>query len=166
MRVLRSVMFLSILLSSAALLAGNVLAKDSIWAGVTVLAGFIWLWAAWKGVKPAAAVILLLYAFCAGIGILRLMNPHWALAGLILALVSWDLFHFYWRWERTKNQQGSAVLARRHLTRLAVVCLIGLSTAELALLIRTRIGFGLLVFVGVVAVVMVGWVVNLVRRQV
>lgn len=165
MKSLRWVIYLCIVLSSAALLTGAAQAQDTLWAVVTGVGGLFGLWAAWRGAKAAGNVLLLFFALVAAIGILRQMNPQWALIGLVAALAGWDLLHFYWRWDGVKNQQDGNLLARRHLLRLGALSLIGFVTAEMAILFRTRMGFGLLVLIGMMAIIMVGWVVNLVRRQ-
>ncbi len=165
MKIARGFLFLCITIATLVLGTVAYQTGEFLWSAGIGLVGVIWIWAAWRGWSWLASLFFTLYAVSAGVGILRQMDPRLALFGVVFALGAWDLHHFYWRWQPYLSRGGSDEVAHPHLFRLGLIGLVSLLVSELALFTRPRLGFGLVVVVALLAIVMVGWVVSMVRRQ-
>ena len=65
----------------------------------------------------------------------------WMLAGVVVALVAWDLDRFIWRMRAAGRAKDVDVLEQRHLWRLLIVAGAGLFLGAAALSVKIRLGF-------------------------
>jgi hypothetical protein len=103
---------------------------------------------AWAGSACFLGLVLL-----GGFGALSAVPSGWGLAGVVAALVAWDLSGFALVAQGAGKVVDEAALWRAHLRRLAAVAGGGLLLGGAALLVRAEIGFGWALLLGVVAVV-------------
>ena len=146
------------ILVGAIVLASAVLSLGYAWSGWLIgaiplaawgLLGLVGLWRGWDWVGSAS---LVLFVLAAAIGFLLNLGPGWMLVGLVTALVCWDLDHFVQRLRDVEEAQRPG-LERAHLLRLVPLVLAGLVLGGAALVVRTRLGFGLALLLGLLLVI-------------
>jgi hypothetical protein len=127
--------------------------------------GVLWLVGHWRRVSWAASLGLVLVAGTAAAGILQDVGAGWMLVAVIAALSAWDLDAFVGRLKRTARVEGQEGLERQHLLRLLIVNLLGLVLASVALGLRFRIGFGLVLLLAMLAVLGLSRAIGLLRQE-
>jgi amino acid transporter len=146
------------ILVGAIVLASAILSLGYAWGGwligmVPLAAwGVCWLVGLWRGWDWVGSAGLVLFVLSAAVGFVLHFEFDWMLVGLVAALVCWDLDHFGRRLRDVDEAQRPG-LERAHLLRLAPPVLAGLVLGEAALLVRTRLGFGLALLLGLLLVV-------------
>ena len=151
----------------AALLLALAYAIAGRWIGTlaAVLVGAAWLAGVWRdlpkvsGAGLAGAIVVAAAGPAQGAPALPL------LFGVVAALVAWDLARFAARLRAAGEVAGAAAFERAHLRYLAAVAGVGLALGCLALVLRVAIGFGWVIFFGVVAIVALGQLVRTLQRE-
>lgn len=139
-------------------LAAGVLSWGYAWSGWLIgvfplaAVGVLWLVALWRRWDWVGTAGLILFVLAAAVGFLLELGPGWMLAGLVAALACWDLDHFARRL-RDADEERRPRLERAHLLWLVPVLLAGLALGGAALVVRTRLGFGLTLLLGLLLVV-------------
>jgi hypothetical protein len=89
----------------------------------------------------------------------------WMVIGVVTALTAWDLDHFSRRLQAADGVVGARSLEKRHLLRLAAVAGLGLLLAAAALGLRTRLGVGAAILLGLLAILGLSQVVRYLRHE-
>jgi hypothetical protein len=84
--------------------------------------------------------------------------------GITAALNAWDADRFYRRWKDTLGREANYNLERRHIFRLLLVDAVAIGVAILGLTIKTRLSFGLMLLVVVIALISLSQLVRLLRN--
>ena len=161
----RAVLWESIAVAAGALALGYGLGGYGLPALLVAALGGLWLlgrWRVWPWVAPAG---LACFTLVAGAGMLLDLGAGWMLLGGVSALVAWDLDDLVRRLARAGRAEAQATIERRHLGRLAAVAGLGLALAALPPGLRLDLGFGLVLLLGLLAVLGLGRVVAYLRRE-
>ncbi len=137
------VMYLSLVVCTATLTWGYLESGQHITAWAIGCVGLLWLIALFYRRYWAASIGLLLAVVAAGFGIWLDLSIGWITAGVLGALVNWDLANFISRLHvsGSKDDAERRALEHGHLARLAIVTLTGLALASAAMLIQLRFSF-------------------------
>ena len=133
---------------------------EQVARGILII-GAIWLFAGWKHWTWFSIMGILLSVALAGFGLWIELSPGWMISGALGGLLAWDLADFMRRLRFAHASDDIRTLERRHLTRLTIVAVVGLSLASIAMLVRLEFTFEwmmLLTLVGVLGVTqLVAW---------
>jgi hypothetical protein len=86
------------------------------------------------------------------------------IAGALGGLLAWDLSDFMRRLRYAHMSDDKRALERRHLTRVTIVALIGMSLASVAMLVRLEFTLEWMMLLALVAVLGVTQLVAWLRR--
>ncbi|MGC9398565.1 MAG: hypothetical protein ACP5HM_05455 [Anaerolineae bacterium] len=138
--------------AAGALATGYALAGHAGWAGFWLLLGAAWWFARrrWRGV---GSLVFFVFTMAASGGMLAHLGAGWMLLGSVAALIAWDLDDFVHELQEAPRRKQEGRLIRAHLQRLIWVGGGGLALGGLALLSSVRLGVGLAVALGLLAVV-------------
>lgn len=102
--------------------------------------GLLWLIALLRRRYRAAGAGLLVAVIAAGFGVWLNLAMGWMVAGVLGALINWDLANFVFRLQISgmEDDPERRLLERSHLARLAIVTLVGLALASGAMLMQSR----------------------------
>jgi hypothetical protein len=159
------------LLPAGTVLAAVVLAMgyglNGLWGGaaVALVVGVFWLAGQWCRWEWVASVALVLLIGVAAVGQSGGVGGGWMLAGVVVALVAWDLDRFAWRMRVAGYVEGVDVLERRHLRRLLIVVGAGLLLGAIALNVKIRLGFAVAFLLAFLAVLGLSRVVGFLQRE-
>ena len=124
-------MYLSMATGFISIAAG--LQKVGAWqASLSLLASIMLLFVlAWRGFRATCGLALVITIFAAAAGLWRGMPLVYAVGGVIGGLAAWDLEGFLIRLTLATQEDNPLHIERTHLTRLAVILLLGggISTA-------------------------------------
>ena len=112
-----------------------------------------------------AWVMMGLFAIAAAVGAWLGTSPLLLTIGMTAALSAWDMDHFARQLGDVDLVVRQRKLARRHLRRLLVVDGIALLFAVLALEVQIRLGFGLALVLGLVALLGLGRIVGFLGEE-
>ncbi len=143
-------LIINILLSAIALGWGIAEAGLPTWSLWLAILDTIWLIALWRRITWSSSIGLLLSVLFAAIGILLNASPGWMLAGSMFALLAWDLTEFRRRLSLAYFEDDLPGLEKRHLLRLALLTLAGLSLASIPLFTSLRFSFEWILLLAVV----------------
>ncbi|MBN1148041.1 MAG: hypothetical protein JXA78_12355 [Anaerolineales bacterium] len=76
----------------------------------------------------------------------------WLILGAHSLLLAWDLQYFTWRMQPAVHIEAEEQAIQRHLGRIAAICALGCVLSLAALLLRLRLGFGVIVLLGLLAI--------------
>jgi hypothetical protein len=154
----------STILAAATLAVGY--ATSRLWTGALLIlaCGSLWLLAQRRRWR-AGSVVLAVFLVTAALGLLIGVGSGWMLLGVTAALGAWDLDRFSRRLEFNRQGAGDGELERCHLLRLLKVSGLGLLLGAVALALRLRIGFGMILLLGLLAVTGLGQLVSFLRRE-
>jgi len=113
--------------------------------------GIFWLVALRRRWDWAGSAGLILFVLAAAVGFLLKVGLGWMLVGLVVTLACWDLDSFARRL-REVDEERRPGLERAHLLWLVPLMLVGLVLGGAALVVRTRLGFGLTLLLGLLLV--------------
>ncbi len=165
MKLTAKLLPLSIVLAVGAPLVAYVLAGKLAFAFVLLLLGLCW-WVgvyrrrSWLGDLCASGILLMVMA-----GKLSDLSSIWLLVGVLAVLAAWDMDHFRQRYYQAERVEGEAELEWRHLGRLALVLGIGGGMAGLALVVRLRLNFAVVVLLTLLVAIGLSRLVMRLRRQ-
>lgn len=151
----------------AALLPATGYALGGLWIGaaLSVALGGLWLAAqqrSWRGIE---ALGLVGFAALAGVGVLLGLAGPILLAGLVVALVAWDLDRFAQRLQKAGHVEAERELARAHLQRLLIVVGLGQLLAMVAGGIQIPLSFGWIAGLAVLAVLGLSRAIRALNRE-
>jgi hypothetical protein len=117
-----------------------------------VFFGAVWFVAVWQRWRWFAYIGIAFNILAAALG-LWLLNfpPGWMFAGAMGGLLAFDLTHF---WERVRfiaSAEERRGLERRHLIRITVLAILGMTLASLAMLIKLQFTFEWALLLAIVA---------------
>jgi hypothetical protein len=140
-------------------------------AGLVVLAHYIlafgvpWLFAGWKRWTWFSAIALLFSVALAAFGLWIDLSPGWMISGALGGLLAWDLTEFMRRLRFAARTEDLRDLERRHLSRVAIVALIGVALASIPMLVRLEFSFEWVVLLTLIAAFGVTQLVAWLRRN-
>jgi hypothetical protein len=114
---------------------------------------------------PALGILLLLVTVVAAVGLLFGLALSLALAGFLFLLAAWDLDGFSRRLAFASPEDGIDFIERNHLLLVSLVLALGVGASFLALNIRLKFNFELVVGLVVLTFVGVGALINWLRRN-
>ncbi|GAK58068.1 hypothetical protein U27_05041 [Candidatus Vecturithrix granuli] len=142
----------AIVLAAGSLTLGCLL--SGLWAGVflSALLGALW-WVEVPRTREWTGTLLFLgYVLIAAVGVKWKVGIGWLLFGVLWSLSAWDLQHFEHRL-RFAEQQAVPALERAHLRRLISVNVLSVVLTIVALTLRVKIGFGVLLLLTAMIIV-------------
>jgi hypothetical protein len=137
---------------------------DQVARGLLIL-GALWLFAGRQRWVWFATIALVISVTLAGIGLWFGISTGWMITGALGALLAWDLTDFMRRLRFAPLMDDLRALERRHLTRLTIVTLIGVSLASVAMLVRVEFTFEWIMLLTLVAVLGVTQLVTWLRHR-
>jgi hypothetical protein len=155
----------SIGLSVGAFALGCVL--GGLWFAVlpVLVVGGTWMAGMGRGWSWISSLGLVFSAIAAAAGLLVGLGAGWMLAGLVAALAAWDLHHFSHTLEEIPRVEGMRSLERRHLQRLLIAVGLGVLLTVAALEIDVTFSFGLVLLLGLVAILGLSQAVAFLRSE-
>jgi len=155
------VLFLSLLLSAGALSFGYYEAGLELFALGALVFAVLWLAALLRRWNWFSSLGLLAAVAAAGFGLWVGVAAGWALAGVLGALLAWDLTDLRVRLNLAASSDDLGPLERGHLGRLGLITLIGMLLASVAMIAQLRFSFEwgiLLALAGTLGVTqLIGW---------
>lgn len=106
-----------------------------------LLFGVVWLLAQWRGWGWFSSVGLFVAVFAASTGFWFEFNAGWMIAGAVFALFAWDMAEFRDRLRFIAVDDDLRGMERRHIARVSLITLSGLSLVTLALVLQLRFTF-------------------------
>jgi hypothetical protein len=137
---------------------------DLVARGLLVL-GALWLFAGKQRWVWFSTIALVILVSLAGFGLWIELSGGWMISGALGALLAWDLTDFMRRLRFAPLLDDLRALERRHLTRLTIVMLVGVSLASIAMLVRVEFTFEWIMLLTLVAVLGVTQLVSWLRRR-
>jgi hypothetical protein len=137
---------------------------DGLVRGLLIL-GALWLLAGWKRWTWFSIIAILLTVALAGFGLWIELSPGWMIAGALGGLLAWDLSDFMRRLKFVHFTDDKRGLERRHLTRVTIVALIGMSLASVAMLVRLEFTLEWMMLLALVGILGVTQLVAWLRRD-
>jgi hypothetical protein len=131
----------SIALSSATLAWGFAQSGFASFAVWIILLGLGWLLAIWQRWFWVSSFALVLVIVLAALGLWFGFTPGWLFAGGIFALFAWDMTDFRQRLVLMGKRDDARGIERRHLLRVSLLALVGMSLASVAMLLRRQFTF-------------------------
>jgi hypothetical protein len=172
MTVSRHLGLLSAALAAGALALGYSLAGLPLWPLPILGGGLLWVVGGARGWGRIFAWGVVACALLAAVGLAQAVGFGWMLLALVAAVTAWDLDRF----AQTPASPGRAPAAagrvegarqmeRRHLQRLGLVNLAGLSLGAAAFLLQTRLHFVVVVLLLLLAAWGLSQAVTYLRRE-
>ena len=158
-------LFISTVLAAGALALGYGLIGLWTWAVSAVGLGFLWLLGQQRGWGWAASVGLTLFVSAAAVGLWLDAGAGWMLVCVVAALSAWDLDQFTQRLNGVGRVERLRDLEQRHLQRLLIVAVLGLTLSVIALGIRVEFGFGAALLLGLLVVIGLSRAIGFLRRE-
>ena len=103
-----------------------------------LIVGAAWLIAQWRGWKWFSYIGLSLAFLLAAAGLWFGLTPGWMFSGAIFALVAWDLTDFRDRMHFVAADDNARGLERRHMTRISLLSLAGMTLASITMILRVE----------------------------
>jgi len=153
----------------SALSLGLALRGAAIFVPLFVILGVAWGYSRHRrqhGLAGILADLVLVVAMAgAAIGLLIGALPALMLLAVVMALGTWDLTHFERRLRAIARVERAGDLERRHVRWLLVAVVCGSAIASFALAIRTTLGFGAMVALGLLAALALSLTISTLRRE-
>jgi hypothetical protein len=155
----------SIIISIGSLAWGYAGAGFDIFVRWIVIFGIVWLFTQWQGWDWFSSLGLFFVILLSAFGLWFGFAPGWMFSGAIFALFAWDMTDFRRRMRSSAADDDMRGMERRHIARVSLLSLAGLTLASITMLLRVEFTFewgALLVLVVLVGLSqLVGWF----RRQ-
>lgn len=145
MTTLKWLQLTGIFLAAVGLTLGYSLAGLWQWGFFFAAIGLAWWFGHARAWHIAPALGLTAYTCCAAVGTWLKASPILMLVATALSLCAWDLCEF----EKRVGEQPAQTLFEQHLRRLAIVVILGTVGAVLGMSLRVKLGFWLVVCLGV-----------------
>lgn len=150
--------------AALALAAAFVLVRQPVGVVLAVLWTAFWVAGQQRGWRWASGLGLLLFVGLLTFGAVVHAKSSLLLAAMGLVLAAWDVQR-YAVWLRPVRIRAEHNLVRTHFVRLGAALAVGLGVGGLASTLRTDIGFGWLLLLGLVTVAGMGWLFDALRRN-
>lgn len=137
---------------------------DLVWRWLLIL-GALWLFAGRQRWVWFSTIALTITVSLAAFGLWIELPSGWMISGALGALLAWDLTDFMRRLRFAPLLDDLRALERRHLTRLTIVTVIGVSLASIPMLVRLEFTFEWIMLLTLVAVLGVTQLVSWLRRR-
>lgn len=151
----------SIVISSASLAWGFAQSGFTSFSGWIIVLGAGWLLAVWQRWNWYSSFALLVVTILSALGLWFGFIPGWLFAGGVFALFAWDMADFRQRLAVMPKNDSTRGIERRHLLRISLLALAGMTLASITMLLRVQFTFewgALLVFVILLGLgQLVGW---------
>jgi len=154
-----------IVLSIGVLVAGYALAGLYSLAIASLGIGLFWLLALWRRWSWSASVGFILTGVAAGFGIWFGISPVLITISVLGSLLAWDLSDFQVRLQSAHPEDNVPRLEQKHLIRIAILGLVGLSLSLAALVIRIQFRFEWIFLLALAAVWGITQLANRLRRN-
>ena len=155
-----SITIITVLLATRYALAGLWL-----WTLLTLLLGIFW----WIEIQQhrfwASHILLIGFLIIMLGGVHRGFGAWWGVCGFLLLLSAWDLHHFIFRLEFAKDDTHAYHMERHHLQRLGMVNVVAVVCTGVAITLRMRLNFGLVLFLTTLAVVCLSRFIKYLRQE-
>ncbi|OGO39563.1 MAG: hypothetical protein A2Z03_09495 [Chloroflexi bacterium RBG_16_56_8] len=158
-------LIITIILSTGSLAWGYAQAGLDGLARWILIFGALWLIGLWRRLAWFSSWGLLAAVFTAGLGLWLEVSPGWLLAGSLFALLAWDLTEFRHRLSLAYFDDDLAGLERRHLLRLSLFALGGLTLASIAMIARLQFTFEWAVLLALVSALAITQLVRWLRNS-
>lgn len=126
--------------------------------------GGLWFFAIWQRWRWFSSIGIFVLVTLAGYGLWNELSPAWMITGALGGLFAWDLTEFMRRLHFAARTDDLRGLQRRHLTRLVIVALIGITLYSIATLLRLELKFEWAVLLTLIAALGVTQLVAWLRR--
>jgi hypothetical protein len=127
--------------------------------------GLFWLYAGWKRWNWVSSLGILILVALAGYGLWIELSTGWMIAGALGGLMAWDLGEFMRRLDVAPESEDLPAMQRRHIARLTLVALLGLSLASIAMLLRVEFTLEWMMLLALIAVLGLTQLVAWLRRN-
>ena len=155
---------LSVLMGAGSLAFAYNIAGYQMLARYLLVFGGLWLFAIWQHWRWFSSIGIFILVALAGFGLWIELSPGWMIAGALGGLLAWDLTEFMRRLRFAARTDDLPGLERRHLARLTIVALIGVTLASIAMLVRLEFTFEWVVLLTLIAALGVTQLVAWLRR--
>jgi hypothetical protein len=150
----------------AAIFVSIALWEKGLWIAVGITGFWIILWwyrqgSAWDF---APSVFFVGYVGACVVGAYWGLQPILIFLGVTAALNAWDSDRFYRRWKDAEQSEGLRKLEGRHLYRILAVDGLGVILAVAGLSLNAQFNFGIMLLVGVLAVISLSRLISLLRK--
>jgi hypothetical protein len=119
---------------------------------IPLVLGLIWWLGARSNHQWMISLVMMVYSLAIVGVFLAGFSPLWLAFSSVAMLIAWDLQSFAWRLMASGRIENEAQLIRRHLRRLGSVAIIGLGLILAATFLRFKLGFGIILVLGVLAI--------------
>jgi len=145
MTILSNILYICMIISTACLGAGYILAGYWLILPAFLVMVFFWIFAKNQPVFWSASSLLVFFVILAAVGIIIDLSFILMIVACIAALVSWDLMLFNQSLVGNSDRVTNASLDRYHLYSLALAVLTGLTLALMSSYINSQFPFWLIV---------------------
>lgn len=131
----------SIIISVGSLAWGYVGVGFDVFARWILIFGVVWLFTQWRGWSWFSSLSLFFVILLAAFGLWFGFTPGWMFCSAIFALFAWDMTDFRRRMRFIAADDNMRGMERRHIARVSLLSLAGLSLASVAMLVRVQFTF-------------------------
>ena len=143
---------ISSLVAMTALATGYGMSNSWLAALSVLVVGSLSLLGLWRRWEWSTSVVLVCCVGAAVGGFWLQASAELMLAGMVAALIAWDLARFDTRLRTAHRIEGSQNLVRQHLQRLLITISVALPLAVGALRVRAKLNFGTAFVAGLLAI--------------
>ena len=131
-----------------------------------VVFGALWVVAVWQRWRWFAGIGLGFCVLAAALGLWVLgFAPGWMFAGVIGALMAWDLTYFRYRQQFVASDEERRAMEGRHLVRLSALAVLGFLLASLAMAIKLTFNFPWAMLLAIVVIIGTLQIVSWFRKR-
>ena len=161
----RFLTFVAIVLATASMIVGYILAALPMVAAIILFLGILWIIAEIRGWRWPGSLILFLLFIAAAVGIEVQIVPIWSILGAALALAGWEFSSFNRTIQKASWVRMEDVLITRHNRRVVVVTIIGVLLAWTTTQIQVNLSFGIVLLLAIVSLLGLSRAVVFLRRS-
>lgn len=155
----------SIIISIGSLAWGYAGAGFDIFVRWILIFGTIWLFTLWQGWDWFSSLGLFFVILFSAFGLWFGFTPGWLFSSAIFALFAWDMTDFRRRMRSIAADDDSRGLERRHIARVSLLSLAGLTLASITMLVRVQFTFEWGALLVLIILLGLGQLVGWFRRQ-
>jgi hypothetical protein len=140
--------------------------EQSIWIGMAfvIVLAILWGLSLQLDYRYLPGVFFLVFSVICLVGTFLGLRSILLFLGITSALNTWDLDRFYKRWKDDLRRQANINIEGKHLIRLILVDVVSICVAIAGLSIKTRLSFGLMLLVVVIALISLAQLIKLLRN--
>ncbi|MFC1533290.1 hypothetical protein ACFL7M_08010 [Thermodesulfobacteriota bacterium] len=136
-----------------------------VWVILIIACGLFWLFGLKAGWDWAGTTGLIFFMAAITRGIFLDLPSGWLLLSVVSALLAWDLHQFINRLEKAGRIEKRSEIERRHLKRIMIIAGLSLILGTVALLVELELGFGWMLFWGVLLVLSLSRLFDVLGRE-